>query len=63
MHTTTVLTIELPPELSYRLRQALRERPEETLRDVALEALEEWLDRNGLPAAPEVEAHGFTPEG
>ena len=55
MHTTMVLTIELPAELNYRLRQALRDRPETSLRDVALEALEDWLVRNGT-AEQEVSA-------
>ena len=43
--TTTVLTIDLPGDLGDRLRQALSERPGQSLRDVAIEALREWLDR------------------
>lgn len=48
MHrTTTVLTIDLPGDLGDRLRTVLRQRPDQSLRDIALEALEEWLDRHG----------------
>lgn len=43
--TTTVLTIELPVELSDRLRDAMRSGIGRSLRDVTIEALEEWLDR------------------
>ena len=51
--TVIVLTVDLPPELSERLRYASRDRPGMTLRDVALEALEEWLERReGEPAEP-----------
>lgn len=43
--TVIVLTVDLPPKLSERLRFASRDRPGMTLRDVALEALEEWVER------------------
>ncbi len=43
--TVIVLTLDLPPELSERLQLARQERPGSTLRDIALEALEEWLER------------------
>lgn len=43
--TTTVLTIELPVELSDRLRDALRSEGGRSLREITIEALEEWLDR------------------
>ncbi len=43
--TITVLTLDLSPELAERLRLAQQERPGSTLRDIALEALEEWLQR------------------
>ena len=49
--TVIVLTIDLPPRLSERLRAASRTLPGATLRDIALEALEEWLDRRERPAA------------
>ncbi len=46
MHETiTVLTLDLSPNLAERLRLANQERPGTTLRDIALEALEEWLAR------------------
>ena len=52
MHrTTTVLTIDLPGDLGDRLRTVLRQRPDRSLRDIALEALEEWLDRHGEMAS------------
>lgn len=43
--TTTVLTIDLPGDLGDRLRRALRQRPGRMLRDITIEALEEWLER------------------
>lgn len=45
--TMTVLTIDLPIELGDRLQRCLRRRPGQSIRDVAIEALEEWLDRHG----------------
>ncbi len=41
--TITVLTVDLPGDLSDRLRQALDSHPGKTLRDLTLQALEEWL--------------------
>ena len=46
--TVIVLTLDLPPELAERLQLARQERPGSTLRDLALEALEEWLARREL---------------
>ncbi len=46
--TITVLTIDLQPKLAERLRLAIQERPDATLRDIAHEALEEWLKRREL---------------
>ncbi len=43
--TITVLTLDLSPRLAERLRLASQERPGTTLRDIAIEALEEWLER------------------
>ena len=43
--TITVLTLDLPPKLTERLRLALQRRPGSSLRDITLEALEEWLER------------------
>ncbi len=43
--TITVLTLDLSPQLAERLRLANQERPGATLRDIAIEALEEWLER------------------
>jgi len=43
--TVIVLTIDLPPKLSQRLRDAAGERQGMKLRDITLEALEEWLER------------------
>ncbi len=43
--TVIVLTIDLPAELAERLQLARQERPGSTLRDIALEALKEWLAR------------------
>ncbi len=42
--TITVLTLDLPPELAERLRLASEQRGGISLRDIALEALEEWLE-------------------
>jgi len=44
--TTTVLTIDLPDELGDRLRKVVRKHPDYNLRDVAVAALEEWLDHH-----------------
>ena len=44
--TTTVLTIDLPTRIGDRLRQVLHTQPDRTVRDLTLEALEEWLDRH-----------------
>ena len=43
--TITVLTVDLPPKLAERLRLICQERPGITLRDIAIEALEEWVAR------------------
>ncbi len=43
--TVTVLTIDLRPKLAERLRLASQDRPSQTLRDITIEALEEWLER------------------
>ncbi len=44
MHqTVTVLTVDLPSALSERLRLTCQRHPGLTPRDIALEALEEWL--------------------
>lgn len=43
--TTTVLTIDLPEDLGDRLRAVLRQRSGQSLRDITIEALEEWLER------------------
>lgn len=52
--TTTVLTIDLPGPLGDRLRSVLRQRPGQSAREIAIEALEEWLDRH----VPELVAAG-----
>ena len=44
--TTMVLTIDLPHELGVRLSRATRRHAGLTLRDVTLEALAQWLDRD-----------------
>lgn len=41
--TTTILTIDLPPELGGRLRQAMRRKGRRSLHEITLEALEVWL--------------------
>jgi hypothetical protein len=46
--TTTVLTIDLPGDLGDRLRTALRQRPGQSLREITIEALEDWLTRQGV---------------
>ena len=46
--TTTMLTIDLPPELGLRLRQAIRRDGSRSLRAIALEALEVWVERDEL---------------
>ncbi len=43
--TITVLTFDLPPRLAARLRQASDKLGGTPLRDITLEALEEWLER------------------
>ncbi len=43
--TTTVLTIDLPEDLGDRLRTVLRRRSGQSLREITIEALEEWLER------------------
>lgn len=43
--TITVLTVDLPPKLAARLRIAGEKLGGTSLRDIALEALEEWLER------------------
>lgn len=43
--TITVLTFDLPPELAVRLNRLREELPGKSLRDIALEALEEWAER------------------
>jgi hypothetical protein len=42
--TTTILTVDLPPDLGLRLRQTMQKRGERSLRKITLEALEAWLD-------------------
>ena len=44
--TTTILTIELPPDLGERLRDAMRRKGRRSLRRITLEALEAWLERD-----------------
>lgn len=43
--TTTILTVDLPPELGERLRSAVRRRGNTSLYKITLEALEAWLRR------------------
>ena len=42
--TTTILTIDLPPELGHRLREAVYESGR-SLNAITVEALENWLAR------------------
>ncbi len=44
--TTTILTIELPPDLGERLRDAMRRKGRRSLRRITLEALEAWLEQD-----------------
>lgn len=44
--TTTILTVDLPPDLGERLRQAMRRRGQRSLHKITLEALEDWLKRH-----------------
>ncbi len=54
MHdTTTVLTIDLPGELGDRLREVLYQQPDRSVRDIAIEALAEWLERHEAAAGDE----------
>ncbi|MEM7583223.1 MAG: hypothetical protein AAF560_07570 [Acidobacteriota bacterium] len=48
--TVTVLTIDLPPQLSDRLRAVHRKMPHLTVRDITVQALAEWLDRHEASA-------------
>ena len=50
--TTTVLTIDLPGELGDRLRGFLRQRPGQSARDIAIEALQDWLERHAEEPRP-----------
>ena len=43
--TTTILTVDLPPDLGQRLRQAMRKRGQGSLHQITLQALEDWLER------------------
>lgn len=49
-HTTTVLTIDLPGNLGERLRMVIHQRKKNgdkcSMRSIALEALEAWLEQN-----------------
>ena len=47
--TITVLTIDLSPELSRRLNRIREKLPDSSLRDIALEALDEWARRREEP--------------
>lgn len=44
--TTTILTIDLPPELGNRLRRAVSRGPHRSLSKIALDALEAWVERD-----------------
>jgi predicted transcriptional regulator len=50
--TTTVLTIDLPGDLGDRLRGVLYQRPDRSIRDITIEALAEWLDRQEAADPP-----------
>ncbi len=50
--TVTVLTIDLPPKLSDQLRAAQKMLPELTVRDITLQALSEWLERQAPSGTP-----------
>lgn len=54
--TVTVLTVDLPSPLSERLRLVCQERPGLTVRDIALEALEEWLANREQASEPRFSA-------
>lgn len=43
--TTTILTVDLPPDLGARLRGVMRRKGRKSLHQITLEALEAWLDR------------------
>ncbi len=44
--TTTILTVDLPPDLGERLRLAMRRKGGRSLDQITLEALEAWLERD-----------------
>ena len=44
--TTTILTVDLPPDLGERLRTAMRRKGRRSLHAITLEALEAWLERD-----------------
>lgn len=50
--TTIVLTVDLPGDLSVRLKQALRRNASRTLHAITVEALMQWLDRDESDAPP-----------
>ena len=52
--TTTVLTIDLPGDLGDRLRDVLYRQPDRSVRDIVIEALAEWLERQEMaPGRPD----------
>lgn len=50
--TTTILTVDLPPDLGERLRTAMRKKGHTSLHKITLDALEAWLEREEREARP-----------
>ena len=44
--TTTILTVDLPPDLGWRLRRVMQRLGKRSLHEITLEALEYWLERH-----------------
>lgn len=44
--TTMVLALDIPEPLSLRVERATRRHPDRELRSIALEALEQWIERD-----------------
>ena len=44
--TTTILTVDLPPDLGQRLRRVMQKLGKRSLHEITLEALEAWLERH-----------------
>lgn len=49
--TTTILTIDLPPDMGFRLRRAMRRHNHRSPKEITLEALKSWLEQDEAASA------------